>query len=171
MELLQPKDLGKVGHGGGEVVHGVNELHALGFHGHDLLAILNEDQHDVTVVDVVEKEMCVVALTVVCDADGSSVSARKQPLAHLPQGVPSSQDNLLLLARALCHLHGLLGAIRAHLVYDAQIGHMLHIDQHALKVVEDVPLGFLLLSLPFRLLLPLIPLVGEGLDEAQVHER
>ena len=41
VELLQPKDHGKVGQGGCEVVQGVDELHALGFHGHDLLAVLN----------------------------------------------------------------------------------------------------------------------------------
>ena len=113
--------------------------------------------------------MRIIALTVVRDADGSSVSAGKQPLAHLLQGVPSSQDDLLSLARAICCRHGLLDVIRAHLVYGAQIGHVLLIDQHALKVVDDVPLGFLLLSLPLLLLL-FIPLVGtiQGLDEAQV---
>ena len=84
MELLQSKDFAKVGQGGGEVVQGVNELHALGFHGHDLLAILNEDWHDAAVMDVVEREMRIIALTVVSDADGSSVSAGKEPLALLP---------------------------------------------------------------------------------------
>ena len=81
--------------------------------------------------------MSIVALTVVCDTNGSSVSARKQPFAHLLQGVPSSQDDLLSLARTICH-HGLLGAICTHLVYDAQIGNMLFIDKHTLKVIEDV---------------------------------
>ena len=97
VELLQPKDLGKVGQGGGEVVQGVDELHALGFDGHDLLAVLNEDRIDAAFMDLVEKEMYVVTLTVVRDADGPSVSAGKQPLSHLLHSIPSSQDDLLLL--------------------------------------------------------------------------
>ena len=74
--------------------------------------------------------MSIVALIVVYDANGSSVLTRKQPVAHLLQGVPSSQDDLLSLSRAICN-HGLLNAICTHLVYDAQIGHVLFINIHS----------------------------------------